>query len=608
MEKWLFHNESVSSLRKNVFASFVKKLISAGTVRLTESERRPIESINSLALITGTMVFVFGLTFYALVPSNRILYPVILEGLAFFSLILFNQVKWYQGANIGMYVIHCFSAIYFGATLGNALPVELVAAFLFVFLLGASLRIYKSKRERAVCALITVLLYLAVTANHHYSIIPPVHFEPTARLIISFGCIFGMVVLMLFVTFANMKENDLVIKEKDQLLSEKERLVEALKNADNNRTRFMWEISHELRTPLNASLGNAQLLHLRKSQFVGLPEYEEIISEINQLHVANCLTRDIINSVLDKAKIEAGQMEEMVKQPLDLQGLIEQSVGMNVLVANMRKVSILINETTLPFINGDKVVLLKILNNLISNAIKFTQTGSCIEIHALVADGQFIFSVTNQSTLTKERAEKIFDPFVSERHPFVDGTGLGLEITRRLIGILGGEIWVDTDEREKTSFLFRIPYEACPASGVPAEDMGIGILSLTGKEIVVIEDNIMNLSMLAKFIQKTGATPFCFEDAEIALSHIKARKPDLIISDAQMPVLSGRKMLSQLKASPELCLIPVIIVSGDLSGESTEEMKKAGANVYLTKPFIYKELQKAIYCCLSETADFHIVT
>ncbi len=333
--------------------------------------RRGIVIINTLSLLTAFLIAVVASLLYWFTGSLHILIPAALECACWIGVIWLNHRGRYSLASLSTLVIHCTFAVYFGSMLGNAMPIEMITAFLLTFLIGASFIVFKHKNLRLVTILAALALLLAVEANHYFGIVEPIYVVPANMPIVKMACWAGMLALMGYVTYFIIRQNDMFLRENEALLK-------ALQEADAARTKFLRETSHEIRTPLNAVFGIAQLLNDRKMQITD-PVLRE---EIGYLYAASHLSREIVNNVLDLAKIEAGMLDEPQPAPLRLRDSLEASVAINRYVANTRgvRIQLLIAPALPEWISTDRIFLAKIVNNLLSNAVKFAPAGSLVTV------------------------------------------------------------------------------------------------------------------------------------------------------------------------------------------------------------------------------------
>lgn len=564
---------------------FVQSILHAGTASVKESRaRRSIVIINTLSLLTAVMVALVAAFLYWYTRSLLILVPSVMEICCFAGVIALNHFRRHNAASVATLLIHCTFGIYFGSVLGNAMPIELLSAFLFTFVIGASFLVFKNLKVRLTSLACAIFLIVAVQANDYFHIVQPLYLLPGDVPILKMGCWAGMLMLMAYVTFFIIRQNDKFLKENQQLLS-------ALKEANAAKSRFLRETSHEIRTPLNAVFGIAQLLHGRKQQ-IDDPELQQ---DINYLYAASFLSREIINNVLDMAKIEAGKYSEPVMEAVSLKDSVESCVALNRYVAATRRVRIQLSiDPAIPaLIRTDHIFLAKIINNLLSNAVKFSTPGAAVDVRFHQQDQRLYCSVKNEGQLRAEQLDKVFLPFESARNGEVEGTGLGLQITRHLVELLGGDIMVE-NTGDQILCRFSIPLQA--ATTLPAETASLlpAEGEFSGYKVLVIEDDLFSAHVLRKFLSEAGAETVLADNAEEGLALLETCHPDLLITDSHLPGMQGRDVLSRLRGMPPFRDLPVIVASGDAFIEAREEMIAAGANEYLVKPFLYADLHKLL--------------
>ncbi|NIG55145.1 response regulator [Chitinophaga sp. Cy-1792] len=561
-------------------------IATAGVEDVNGQEGRLTRYINILACWTAMLVFILGGVFYYLVNSLYILIPLVLEGIGMLTVIGFNKAGRKDLANSGMFALHYISAAYWTTLLGNAIPVEVVGAFLIVFLICGFFLIYTDKRLRAFSIMAVVALLVMIHANDYFQIIHPIPIAPSSALIMRICTTAGMLFFIIFVMFV-------FVKEIDSLLGQ-------LRLSNKANAAFLRETFHEIRTPLNSLFGAAQLLDMIHKKHSEDPYMQEISPEIKNVLASSLLAKEIIDNVLDFKRIEAGKFYEIKKEKANLRESITSCIQMNQYVANLRKLKISLDfqlETTEACY--DDIVFKKILNNLLSNAVKFSSADSEILITAHHQDTHAAFCVRNQGILSQDKISTIFMPFESERNTFLEGTGIGLHLTKKLIERLDGKISVTCDGMY-TTFAFTMPLEnnplfreqpLPPSASATTE---INELEFEGLKVLIVDDNQMNQQIIEKFVCKTGAVAVITDNGQEGLDAAIAQKPDLIISDSHMPVMDGREMLNRIRQIPGYEDIPVIIVSGDAFSSGTtndhEEMLKAGVLAYLKKPLSFREL------------------
>lgn len=338
---------------------------------------------------------------------------------------------------------------------------------------------------------------------------------------------------------------------------------------------------------MNAIFSIGQLFELRKSQY-SIAERKEI----NQLFASCYLARNIINHVLEMSRIESGNFYSIMKESVSLKDCVSHCIAVNSYLAASRgiKIDLRFDRQLIPPINSDSLLLIKILNNILSNAVKFASGNSMIYVSCVKEDDQIIFKVRNQGVVDPEIATRMFDRFVSKREQF-EGTGLGLSITKHLVGLFGGDITLeplDPSAPATTTIAFNIPYEA--GTGKIKQQLPPKFMKgcFTGAKVVIIEDDLLSAELLMKFLKEMGIDPVLCSDHKSVASVIREEKPNLIISDLNMPGFGGGDLLQYIKNDITLKGTPVLIVSGDAFLK--EDMLQAGASGFITKPVFISDL------------------
>ncbi|OOZ41472.1 hypothetical protein BOW53_03615 [Solemya pervernicosa gill symbiont] len=375
----------------------------------------------------------------------------------------------------------------------------------------------------------------------------------------------------------------------DQIEAEQALIIarDEAEQANTAKSDFLSRMSHELRTPMNAVLGFAQLL-----------EYESTLTEEQQSHIHEIIIAGnhllaLINEVLDLAKVESGKLD-MEFEPLQLFPLIKECSALVSTLAEKRQISISINGVSDSVVVADRTRLKQALLNLLSNAIKYnSEKGNIIiEVEAL-ADRRIRVLVTDNGTgIPADRISELFEPFtrLSADKTYIEGTGIGLTLTRKIIEAMKGSIGVSSNVGVGSTFWFDLP------QGTPEQSERFTRRSKHSDEpqqtidkgrvnVLYIEDNSANMRLVAQFISKRpqvrlleAATP------SIGLELATAHHPDLILLDINMPEMDGYQVLKRLQKSDELRHIPVIAVTADAMPHDIKRGLEAGFSDYLTKP------------------------
>ena len=394
------------------------------------------------------------------------------------------------------------------------------------------------------------------------------------------------------------KENERNLKDAKEKAEESDRLKSA----------FLANMSHEIRTPMNAILGFSELLRIEEVTREVRDEYTKIIhNKGNELML-------IINDIIDISKIEAGDIK-IVKSDVEVNDFL-QSIHQhyarekNLMNKDHIQLRLQIPERVYPVIHTDPARLRQVLNNLINNALKFTQEGF-IEIGYNLRESHVEFYIMDTGIgVTREKQHIIFDRFrqVDESlNSQFGGTGLGLAISKNLVNLLGGEIRIESSEEQGSTFYFTIPMhhhtktkpgdKEDPADADCAGKNTSEIMDLKGRRILVAEDDSANYLFIETFLKQTHVDVIWARDGQEALDIFHAEPSlDLILMDLKMPNLSGIDAIRTIRRTNKN--IPVIALTAYAFADDRENSIKAGCTAYLSKPVKIEELSKVLSCYL----------
>ncbi|MDH5764868.1 MAG: ATP-binding protein [Gammaproteobacteria bacterium] len=403
-----------------------------------------------------------------------------------------------------------------------------------------------------------------------------------------------------FETHINVNNND----EISQLANSFNKMVNTLKqsqqelleakdhaeNANQSKTQFLRSMSHELRTPMNAVLGYSQLLTMESSL---TDDQRESVNEI--LRSGNHLL-NLINQVLDLARIESGNITSTPKT-IELSGLITSCLPIfNNKTTSHHNIKI-INNIPQKQLNvfTDELNLKQIIINLVTNAIKYNKENGNIIINAEKLDNKMVkVSISDTGIgLTEEEIKTIFDPFqrLSFLNSSIEGSGIGLTITKQLIEAMQGEIGIDSIKDIGSTFWFTLPLAegGLHPRETSAETHHIihndSFSSSYTYAIVYIEDNIDNFKLMKTIIDKRkGISITHAETAEQGLETIKMITPDLVLMDISLPGINGYEALKLIKSNKNTSHIPVIAVSAHALTDDVTAGLNFGFDDYITKP------------------------
>ncbi|HLJ57317.1 MAG TPA: ATP-binding protein [Chthonomonadaceae bacterium] len=358
--------------------------------------------------------------------------------------------------------------------------------------------------------------------------------------------------------------------------------------ASQAKSEFLSRMSHELRTPMNAILGFGQILDRP-----GLTALQQEC--VHYILRGGRHLLDLINEVLDIARVEAGRMELSV-EPIPLAELVTEACALVRPLASDRGIRICEEgfATCSAHVLADRQRLKQVFLNLLSNAIKYNVAAGRVDVLCTEQeDGTIRIAVRDTGPgITEAELPKLFSPFerLSAATSDVEGTGLGLVLSQRLITAMGGTLKVDSVVGVGTTFYVELPRAASPqdayadqkSGGMPAAALDAAVRDLT---ILCVEDNLSNLRLMEVLLQGgPGVTLLAAMQGSVGIDLACLHRPDVILLDLNLPDISGKEVLGRLRTNPATAQIPVIVISADATPNQVERLIAAGAQAYLTKP------------------------
>jgi signal transduction histidine kinase len=393
-------------------------------------------------------------------------------------------------------------------------------------------------------------------------------------------------------------------KEQQKLTQTNQALTQSNENlarATRLKDEFLANMSHELRTPLTAILGMSEVLQTNTFGKIN-PAQEKAIKLIEKSG-EHLLT--LINDILDLSKIEAGKLE-LKLAPTSVQILCENST---IFVRHMALTQNIELQThiakNIDQILVDELRIRQCLINLLSNAIKFTPTGGNVILSVELEEKDILFSVTDTGIgISPTDLDKLFQPFIqidSSLNRQYAGTGLGLVLVERIITKHGGRVLVTSRVGEGSCFAFRLPYSPSSKKNMPEN---VETTSLSANEtnaplsvsplILLADDNETNRQTLDDYLSNKGYRILLAYNGREAVEMVKARQPDLILMDIQMPEMDGLEATTLIRSDPAIAHIPIIALTALALPEQVERCLAVGINEYLVKPLRFKVLMETI--------------
>lgn len=356
--------------------------------------------------------------------------------------------------------------------------------------------------------------------------------------------------------------------------------------ANRAKSEFLSNMSHELRTPMNAILGFSQLMDLDETLS---EQHREGVTEI--LKAGNHLL-NLINEVLDLAKVESGQID-LSLEPVELLPLVEECLTLVAPLTSKRAITITQQVNKSAIIKADRTRLKQSLINLLSNAIKYNRPQGNVNITAVqLSDNRMRISIHDTGMgIPQARMGELFAPFsrLGAEGSEIEGTGIGLTITRRIIEMMGGNIGVESTHGEGSHFWIDLP----SAHLIDAEQIQIRADDIdsqpeqlsNARTVLYIEDNPANLKLIASVLgQRKYITLLTAHTPNLGIELAQAHQPDLILLDINMPGMDGYEVLAILQTMPELVETPLFALTANAMPKDIERGLEAGFTHYLTKP------------------------
>ncbi|MBO4779975.1 MAG: response regulator, partial [Selenomonadaceae bacterium] len=409
---------------------------------------------------------------------------------------------------------------------------------------------------------------------------------------------------------------DTIKLQSEQLKSQQAELIAAKERAEEGsraKSQFLSNMSHDIRTPMNAIVGYLNLAKVLNSNCEGCNSYNcqkcpdkvpnRMYDFLKKIDASSKHLLSLINDILEMSRIESGKME-LELENVSITAALDEVRDMFATQMSVKNISFDVDTSEVrdKFVVCDKIRLNRVLLNLLSNAYKFTPEGGKIfvklkqigESHDEKADYELRVRDTGIG-MTPEFAAKVFEAFERERTSTVSriqGTGLGMAITKSIIDLMNGDIRVETELNKGTEFIINVTFKLAEDMGEELDDVtqnAAQSVDFTGKKLLLVDDIEVNREIAKMLLENAGFIVDTARDGKEAFERVAASEAgdyDAVLMDIQMPIMNGHEAAKKIRELPDrkLAKIPIVAMTANAFSEDVKAALAAGMNAHIAKP------------------------
>jgi hypothetical protein len=388
-----------------------------------------------------------------------------------------------------------------------------------------------------------------------------------------------------------------------ELVREERQTLHALEESSRAKSLFVSRMSHELRTPLNAVLGFARLIIMDTDRALD----SQHLARVCHIERAGAHLLDLVNDILDLSRVESGEMA-LSLGACDVVPVVAEALGFVTQLARDGGVTLDPEISHEPGAQGagatlvlaDRVRLRQVLVNLLSNAVKYTPRGGRVGVALQCDDATCELRIVDTGQgMTPEQLSHLFEPFnrLGAENSTIEGTGIGLVLTRHLVGLMGGELVIESERGRGTVAIVRLQRRSGAGALAPAAEFAVAVPEPEGRPLKVLyaEDNEVNVELLQQVARlRPGVSLHIAQSGGDALRMARELSPRLMLVDMQLGDMTGTEVAARLRADPETADIHLVALSADALPEQIAAALANGFEEYLTKPINFVEILRVL--------------